>query len=63
MAVHVLAHLGDVVRVSTKDWSRRTRGLVAGSRARRLLITLSLFAGLVLALITVSHTGAWLRGA
>jgi len=41
MAVHVLAHLGDVVRVSTKDWSRRTRGLVAGSRARRLLITLS----------------------
>jgi hypothetical protein len=63
MTVHVVGHLGDLARVSTKDWSRRTRGLVAGSRPRRLLITFSLLVGLVLALVTVSHTGAWLRGA
>ncbi len=63
MAVHVLGHLGDVVRVSTKDWARRTRGLVAGARARRLSITLSLLAGLVLALLTVSRVGPWVHGA
>lgn len=63
MAVHVLGHLGDMMRHSTKDWARRTRGLVAGSRARRLLITLSLLAGLVLAVLTVSHVGPWVHGA
>lgn len=63
MTVHVLGHLGDMVRLSTKDWTRRTRGLVSGSRARRLLITLSLLAGLVLAFLTVSHVGPWVHGA
>jgi hypothetical protein len=63
MTVHVLAHLGDVARVSTKDWARRTRGLVAGSRLRRLAITLSLVVGLALALVTVSHVGLWQQGA
>jgi hypothetical protein len=63
MTVHVLGHLGDLTRVSTKDWSKRTRGLVSGSRLRRLLITMSLVAGLVLALLTVSRVGPWLHGA
>ncbi len=63
MTVHVLAHLGDVARVSTKDWARRTRRLVAGSRARRLTITLSLVVGLVLALVTASRVGPWMHGA
>jgi hypothetical protein len=63
MTVHVLGHLGDVARVSTKDWARRTRGLVGGARARRLSITISLFAGLVLAFLTVSHVGPWVHGA
>jgi len=63
MAVHVLAHLGDVMRVSTNDWARRTRGLVAGSRVRRLTITMSLVLGLVLALSTVSRVGPWMHGA
>jgi hypothetical protein len=63
MAVHVLGHLGGMVRLSTKDWARRTRGLVSGSRARRLLITVSLLIGLVLALLTVSHVGLWTHGA
>lgn len=63
MTVHVLGHLGDVARLSTKDWARRTRGLVSGSRARRLLITMSLLVGLALALLTVSRVGPWMRGA
>ncbi len=63
MTVHVLGHLGDMARLSTKDWARRTRGLVSGSRARRLLITLSLLAGLALALLAVSHVGPSVRGA
>jgi cytochrome c biogenesis protein CcdA len=63
MAGHVLGHIGDVVRFSTKDWTRRTRGLVSGSRVRRLVITLSLLAGLALALLTVSHVGLWTHGA
>ena len=63
MTVHVLAHFGDVVRVSTKDWARRTRGIVAGSRVRRLSITLSLAAGVVLVLVTVSRVGPWMHGA
>jgi hypothetical protein len=63
MTVHVLGHLGEMTRLSTKDWARRSRGLVSGSRARRLLITLSLVAGLALALLTVSHVGLWTRGA
>jgi hypothetical protein len=63
MAVHVLGHLGDMARLSTKDWTRRTRGLVSGSRARRLLTTLSLLVGLVLAFMTVSRVGPWLHGA
>lgn len=63
MTVHVLGHLGDLARLSTKDWARRTRGLVPGSRARRLLITLSLLAGLALALLTLSHVGPWVGGA
>ena len=63
MTVHVLAHLGDLVRVSTKDWARRSRGLVAGSRVRRLTITLSLLVGVVLAFMTVSRVGPWMHGA
>jgi hypothetical protein len=63
MTVHVLGHLGDMARLSTKDWARRTRGLVSGSRARRLLTTVSLLVGLVLAFLTVSRVGPWLHGA
>ncbi len=63
MTVHVLGHVGDMVRLSTKDFARRTRGLVGGSRPRRLLITTSLVVGLVVAFLTVSHVGPWLHGA
>ncbi len=63
MTMHVLGHMGDMARLSSKDWAKRTRGLVSGSSARRLLITLSLVAGLILALITVSRVGPWVHGA
>lgn len=61
MAVHVLGHLKDVARVSTRDWTRRTRRLVGGSKSRRLLITLSLLVGVVLGFLTISHVGPWLQ--
>lgn len=63
MTVHVLGHIVDTTRTSTKDWTRRTRGLVGGSQARRLLLTVSLLVGLVLAVLTVSHVGPWVQGA
>jgi hypothetical protein len=63
MTVHVLGHLGDMARLSTKDWARRSRRLVSGSRARRLLTTVSLLVGLVLAFLTVSRVGPWVHGA
>jgi hypothetical protein len=63
MTVHVLGHLKDLARVSTSDWTRRTRRLVGGSRPRRLLITLSLLVGVVLGFLTISHVGPWLQGA
>jgi hypothetical protein len=62
MAIHVLAHLGDMTRSSTKDWSRRTRQLVAGARARRILLAASLVVGLGFAMTIVSYVGPWLRG-
>ena len=63
MTVHVLSHVGDTARLSTKDWARRTRGLVGGARTRRLVMTLSLALGVVLAALTVTHVGPWLQGA
>jgi hypothetical protein len=62
MAIHVLGHLGDVTRSSTKDWTRRTRQLVAGARARRMVLAASLVVGLGFALVIVSYVGPWLRG-
>ena len=60
MTIHVLGHAGETARLSTKDWARRVRGRVAGSRARRLVITSSLVSGLVLAFLTVPYVGPWL---
>jgi cytochrome c biogenesis protein CcdA len=62
MVIHVLGHLGDMTRSSTKDWTRRTRQLVAGARARRVALAGSLVVGLALALVIVSYVGPWLRG-
>lgn len=62
MVIHVVGHLGDVTRSSTKDWTRRTRQLVAGARARRVLLLVSLVIGLAVALAVVPYVGPWLRG-
>ena len=61
MTVHVLGHLKDVARVSTKDWARRTRRVVGGSGSRQFLITLSLIIGVVLGFLTIPHVGPWLQ--
>ena len=60
MTIHVLGHISETVQLSTKDWVRRTRVRVAGSRWRRLAITTSLASGVVLALLTIHSVGPWL---
>jgi hypothetical protein len=60
MTVHVLGHFKETTHLSTKDWVRRTRGRVAGSRSRRLLITTSLTGGVLLAFATIPSVGTWL---
>jgi hypothetical protein len=60
MTIHVLGHVRETAQLSTKDWVRRTRVRVAGSRWRRLTITTSLVAGVVLAFATIPSVGPWL---
>ena len=60
MTVHVLSHLGETARLSTKDWSPRVRRYVAGSRSRRATLGLSVVAGLFLAFLTIPYVGVWL---
>jgi hypothetical protein len=63
MTVHVLSHLTETAKHSTKDWSRRARRQVSGSLSRRIVLASSLVAGLVLAFITIPYVGPWLGGA
>jgi cytochrome c biogenesis protein CcdA len=60
MTIHVLGHIRETAHLSTKDWVRRTRVRVAGSRARRLVMTTSLAIGVVLAFVTIPTVGPWL---
>jgi hypothetical protein len=60
MTVHVLGHFKETRQLSTKDWVRRTRARVAGSRSRRLVITTSLASGVLLAFATIPSVGHWL---
>jgi hypothetical protein len=60
MSVHVLSHLGETARLSTKDWTTRARRQVAGSGSRRLILGISMAMGLLLAFVTIPHVGAWL---
>ena len=59
MTVHVLGHFNETRQLSTKDWVRRTRARVAGSRSRRLVITTSLASGVLLAFATIPSVGHW----
>jgi len=60
MTIHVLGHVKETAQLSTRDWVRRTRVPVAGSRWRRLAITTSLICGVILALVTIPSVGPWL---
>ena len=60
MTIHVLGHFKETAKLSTKDWVRRSRARVAGSRSRRLLITTSLASGVLLAFATIPSVGTWL---
>lgn len=63
MTVHVLGHLGDTARLATKDWTSRVRRVVAGSTSRRLVLSVSVVVGLLLAFVTIPYVGPWLAGA
>ena len=45
MTIHVLGHLGEVLRLAPRDWLRRTRRDVTGAGPRQSLIAASLVAG------------------
>jgi hypothetical protein len=60
MTIHVLGHIQETAQLSTKDWVVRTRVRVAGSRWRRLAVTTSLVAGVVLGFLTIHYVGPWL---
>jgi len=58
--IHVLGHLGEVVRLAPRDWLRRTRGEVSGAGLRQWLIAASLAVGALLGFLLVSRVGPWL---
>jgi hypothetical protein len=59
MTIHVLGHFKETTHLATKDWVRRSRARVAGSRSRRLVITTSLASGVLLAFVTIPSIGPW----
>jgi hypothetical protein len=63
MTVHVLGHLGEVVRLAPRDWLRRSRREVTGAGTRQWLIAASLVAGVMLGFVLLSHVGHWLSAA
>lgn len=60
MAIHVLGHLAEVVRLAPRDWLRSGRRDVAGAGARQWLIAASLVAGALLGILLTSKVGPWL---
>jgi len=60
MTVHVLRHLGEVLRLAPRDWLRRTRRDVTGAGLRQWLTAASLVAGVLLGFLLLSRVGPWL---
>ncbi len=60
MTVHVLGHLGEVLRLAPRDWLRRTRRDVTGAGLRQWLTAASLVAGVLLGFLLLSRVGPWL---
>jgi hypothetical protein len=63
MTIHVLGHLGEVVRLAPHDWLRRTRREVTGAGPRQWLIAGSLVVGVLLGFLLLSRVGPWLAAA
>ena len=61
MTLHVLGHLLDTARLAPRDWYTRTRRQVKGAGARQWAVTISLVAGLILAVLVVPRVGPWLQ--
>jgi hypothetical protein len=63
MTVHVLAYIWRLPRLARGDLASRTgrwaNQVLAGRAARWLLLTASIVAGLLLAMLTVHRAGAW----
>jgi hypothetical protein len=60
LKVHVLGHLGEVLRLAPRDWLRRTRRDVTGAGLRQWLIAASLVVGVLLGFLLLSRVGPWL---
>lgn len=60
MTVHVLGHLGEVLKMAPRDWLRRTRRDVTGSGMRQWLIAGSLVVGVLLGYLMLGRVGPWL---
>ena len=63
MALHVLGHLAEVIRIGPRDWLRRDRRAVSGAGTRQWAIAASLVAGALLGLATLTRIGPWLTSA
>jgi hypothetical protein len=63
MTVHVLAYIWRLPRLARSDLARkagrRASEVLTGRAARWLLVTASVLAGLLLAMLTVHRAGAW----
>jgi len=60
MTIHVLLHLGDVVRLAPRDWFGRRRGDLAGTGARQWLLVGSIAAGVLLSVVFAAKVGPFL---
>lgn len=59
MTVHVLAHLGETLRIAPRDWVARTRRQVAYASSRQWVEAASLVLGVLLALAITPHAYGW----
>jgi hypothetical protein len=60
MAIHVIGHLAEMVRLAPKDFSRPARRVVPGSAARKWALLGSLGIGVLLAWAFTSSVGTYL---
>lgn len=59
-AVHVLGHLGDTARDASKDWTRRSARVLAGTPMRRAALVTTLAVGVGLGALLVGRAGPYL---